>query len=188
MLIDNDLKRINPLKASLAESGIEVVAHVEDTINLEESCQTAKPDVVIIHTESPCRDTLDHVCMLSQDQGRPIVMFSHDDDKDKIRQATKAGVSAYVVGDIPSERLTPVIDAAIARFEETQSLRHELDVVNVKLQDRKVIEKAKGILMKKRGLDENEAYTLMRGMAMNRNLKLAEVASQLIEASKLLMI
>lgn len=169
-------------------SGFDVIAHVEDDVDLQSQCCELAPDIVIIDTESPCRDTLDHVCMLSQDNPRPIVMFSHDDDKTKIRAATKAGVSAYVVGNIPSERLSPVIDAAIARFEETKKLKDDLSDANLKLEERKVVERAKGILMRQRNLDEDAAYTMLREIAMKRNMKLAELSKQLIEASKMLIV
>ena len=118
----------------------------------------------------------------------PIVMFTHDDDKEKIKAATKAGVSAYVVGTIPNERLAPVIDAAIARFEEFNSLRAELAEANTKLDERKVIERAKGLLMKQRYLDEDEAYSMLRSMAMQRKVKLADLADQLVEAAKMLIV
>jgi response regulator NasT len=97
-------------------------------------------------------------------------------------------VSAYVVGTIPSERLTPVIDAAVARFEEFKNLRSELMVAKTKLDERKVVERAKGLLMKQRNLDEDAAYELLRSMAMKKNMKLADLSNQLIEAAKMLII
>lgn len=188
MIIDNDIKRSKPLKQSLIDNGFDVVAHIENNLQLQTQCLAVNPDVVIIDTESPSRDTLENICVMSMHDPRPIVMFTHDGDKEQIKLATQAGVSAYVVGTIPKERLTPVIDAAIARFEEFKHLRTELALTKTKLNERKVIERAKGLLMKQRGLDENEAYEMLRNMAMKRNMKLADLSSQLMDVAKLLIV
>ncbi|WP_338053153.1 MULTISPECIES: ANTAR domain-containing response regulator [Methylophilaceae] len=186
MLVDNHLERTAPLKESLTAAGYEVIAHLTDTANLDDAVNRLHPDVVIIDTESPSRDTLEHVIVMSQNAPKPTIMFTHDGDTEKIRAATRAGVSAYVVGNLPSERLKPIMDAAIARFEEFKALRLELNEANAKLSERKVIEKAKGLLMKQRGVDENEAYLLLRNMAMRENIKLATLAEQVVQAAKLL--
>jgi two-component system, response regulator / RNA-binding antiterminator len=188
MIIDNDLKRIKPLKQSLIDNGFDVIAHVEDDVHLQTKCCELQPDIVIIDTESPSRDVLDNVCMITQNNTKPVVMFAQDGDKAVVKAATKAGVSAYVVGTISSERLTPVIEAAIARFEETKHLREELQQANMKLDERKIVERAKGILMRQRNLDEDEAYKMLRSMAMQRNMKLADLSNQLIDAAKMLTI
>lgn len=188
MIIDNDLKRSKPLKQSLLDNGFDVIAHVEDDVHLQEICCELKPDVVIMDIESPSRDILDNVCMITQHNTKPVVMFSQNGEREMVKAATKAGVSAYVVGTIPSERLTPVIEAAIARFEETKQLRDELQMANMKLDERKVVERAKGILMRQRNLDEDEAYKMLRSMAMQRNMKLADLSNQLIDAAKMLII
>jgi two-component system, response regulator / RNA-binding antiterminator len=187
MIVDNDVKRSKPLKQLLIDNGFDVVAHIENDINLQAKCFAIQPDVVIIDTESPSRDTLENICVMSMHDPRPIVMFTHDDNKEQIKLATQAGVSAYVVGLIPSERLTPVINAAIARFEEFKNLRTELAVANTKLDERKIIERAKGLLMQQRNLNENDAYNMLRSMAMQRKIKLFELSNQLIEAAKVLI-
>ena len=187
MIVDNDLMRSKPLKQSLIDNGFTVVAHIENTINLEAKCCEIKPDIVIIDTDSPNRDTLENICVMTMHDPRPVVMFTHDGDKEKIKAATQAGVCAYVVGDIPSERLIPVIDAAVARFEEFKNLRTELNIANTKLDERKIVERAKGLLMKQRMIDEEEAYSLLRNMAMKKNMKLADLSNQLIEAAKMLI-
>jgi response regulator NasT len=186
MLVDNHLERIAPLRQSLMEAGCEVIAHLSDTVNLDEAVRRLQPDIVIIDTDSPSRDTLEHLIVMSQNAPRPIVMCTHDGDSEKIRAATQVGVSAYVVGDIPAARLRPVMDAAIARFDEFRALRDKLEHVNRQLVERKVIEQAKGLLMKQRGLDEDAAYSLLRSMAMQQNVKIATLAEQLIQAAKLL--
>lgn len=188
MIIDSEIERRKPLKQSLIDNGFEVVAHVESDIHLQRKCFEIKPDIVIIDTDSPNRDTLENICVMSMHDPRPIVMFTHDGDKEQIKLATQAGVSAYVVGTIPSERLTPVIDAAIARFEEFKSLRTELSETKLKLDERKVVERAKGLLMKQRGLDEEAAYEMLRSMAMKKNMKLADLSQQLIEAASMLIV
>lgn len=188
MIVDNNLDRVKPLKQFLIDTGYEVIAHLKDTINLEKACCELQPDIVIIDTESPSRDTLENVCLMSMHDPRPVVMFTHDGDKEKIKTATRAGVCAYVVGTISSERLTPVIDAAIARFEEFKHLRTELATAKSQLDERKTIERAKGLLMKQRNLDEDEAYSLLRSMAMKKNKKLAELSNQLIETAKMLIV
>lgn len=188
MIVDNNHDRTNSLKQSLLDTGYEVIAHLKDTVNLEGACCELQPDVVIIDTDSPSRDTLENLCVMSMHHPRPVVMFTHDGDKEKIKTATQAGVCAYVVGTIPSERLTPVIDAAVARFEEFKHLRTELAMAKTQLDERKIIERAKGLLMKQRNLDEEEAYGLLRSMAMKKNMKLADLSNQLIEAASMLIV
>lgn len=188
MIVDNDRTRSKTLEQSLIRNGFDVIAHVEDDVHLQTKCCELQPDIVIVDTESPSRDVLDNVCMITQHNEKPVVMFAQDGDREVVKAATKAGVSAYVVGTIASERLTPVIEAAIARFEETKQLRDDLKKANEKLDERKVVERAKGILMRQRNLDEDEAYKMLRTMAMKRNMKLADLSSQLIDAAKLLTI
>lgn len=187
LIVDYDKLRSKPLKQSLIDSGFDVVAHVENDVALHAKCLALKPDVVIIDTDSPNRDTLENICVMSMHDPRPIVMFTHDGNKEQIKLATQAGVSAYVVGTIPSERLVPVIDAAIARFEEFKNLRDELLQTKTKLDERKVIERAKGLLMKQRGLDEDAAYEMLRSMAMKKNMKLVSLSEQLLEAASMLI-
>lgn len=187
MIVDNDLERTKPLKQSLLDTGYEVIAHLKDTVNLDDACCELRPDIVIIDTDSPSRDTLENICVMTMHQPRPIVMFTHDGDKEQIKLATQAGVSAYVVGSIPNERLRPVIDAAVARFEEFKQLRTALNEANTKLTERKVIEKAKGLLMKQRKVDEEEAYAMLRSMAMQKNMRIAALSEQIVEAAQLLL-
>jgi two-component system, response regulator / RNA-binding antiterminator len=187
MLVDSHFERTAPLNQLLTNAGYEVVAHLNDTANLDDEVRRYQPDVVIIDTDSPSRDTLEHLIVMGQNAPRPIVMFTHDNDPEKIRSATRAGVSAYVVGGLPNERLKPIMDAAIARFEEFKALRNKLEEAHGKLADRKVIERAKGLLMKQRGMDEDEAYSLLRNMAMSKKIRLAKLAEQVVQAAKLLL-
>jgi len=186
LLVDNHAERAAPLTQLLSDAGYNVIGRLSDTANLHDAVSALQPDVVIIDTESPSRDTLEHLIVMNSNAPRPIVMFTHDGDRDKIREATKAGVSAYVVGGLAGDRLRPIMDAAIARFEEFKSLRIELNEANSKLSERKVVEKAKGLLMKQRGISEDEAYGMLRNMAMKQNIRLATLAEQVIQAAKLL--
>ncbi|MEO8333250.1 MAG: ANTAR domain-containing protein, partial [Gallionella sp.] len=132
------------------------------------------------------RDTLEHLCIISRDQPRPIVMFTHDDDSEKIRAALRAGVSAYVVNGLKSERLRSIMDVAIARFDEFHSMRRNLEKAENQLAERKDIDRAKGILMKQRGWSEEESYQALRKMAMDKGMKLAEVARHVVAVAELL--
>lgn len=187
MIVDNDLERTKPLKQSLIDTGYNVIAHLKDTVNLDVACCELQPDIVIIDTDSPSRDTLENICVMTMHDPRPIMMFTHDDDKEQMKLATKAGVCAYVVGSIPNERLRPVIDAAVARFDEFKHLRAALNEANTKLSERKIIERAKGLIMKQRKIDEEEAYILLRNMAMQKNVRMGQLSKQIIEAAQLLL-
>jgi response regulator NasT len=186
MLVDEDSERSAPLEDFLLGAGYEVVGRLSDTADLNGAVAQLQPDVIIIGTDSPSRDTLEHICVVSRDDPRPIVMFTHDGETEKIRAATRAGVSAYVVGGLDSARLKPIMDAAMVRFEEYQALRNELESTTAKLAERKNIERAKGILMKQRGLDEESAYQALRRIAMERGTRLGEISRQVIDAAALL--
>ncbi len=187
MIVDNELERTKPLKQSLLDNGYDVIAHLKDTNNLDDACCKLQPDIVIIDTDSPSRDTLEHICVMTMNDPRPIMMFTHDGDKEQIKLATQAGVCAYVVGSISNDRLQPVIDAAVARFEEFKHLRTALNEANAKLSERKVIERAKGLIMKQRNIDEDEAYNLLRKMAMQKHMRIGTLSAQIVEAAQLLL-
>lgn len=187
LLVDQSARRSTPLQQSLASAGYEVVGRVPSSANLYRAVAEWQPDVIIIDVDSPSRDTLEHIIVSGRDDPRPIVMFTHDGDTEKIRSATRAGVSAYVVGGLESERIRPILDAAIARFDEFRAVRQELNDAKLKLSERKTVERAKGVLMKQRGLGEDDAYSLMRKLAMDRNIKLAELAQQIVDAATLLL-
>ena len=186
MIVDEISERAAALQRALAQSGYEVIAYVPSTFDLHRQVRALQPDIVIIDTDSPDSDTLEHLCVMSRDEPRPVVMFAHDGDGEKIHAATHAGVSAYVVDGMAVARIGPIIDAAVARFEQFQGLKRELDEVEGKLADRKVIERAKGILMRSRNLSEEEAYRALRTQAMENNARLAEVARQVVAIAGLL--
>lgn len=186
MLVDEHSERSAPLQRFLHESGYEVVGHLADSTDLNKAVAQLQPDVIIIGTESPSRDTLEQICVMSRDDPRPVVMFTHDGETEKIRAATRAGVTAYVVNGLDSNRLKPIMDAAMVRFEEYQAMRQELESTATRLADRKDIERAKGIMMKQRSLDEGSAYQALRNLAMERGKKLGDIARQVIQAAELL--
>ncbi|MFN2310213.1 MAG: ANTAR domain-containing response regulator, partial [Gammaproteobacteria bacterium] len=145
-----------------------------------------QPDVIIIDLDSPDRDTLEQMRTISRVQPRPIVMFAEDDDSGTINQAIKAGVSAYVVDGLSSHRVRPVMEVAIARFREYQALREELARTKNSLEERKLIEQAKGLLMQHRQMNEAEAYQALRKLAMDQGKRLPEVARNVIAIMELL--
>ena len=187
ILVDDDLVRTAPLTQSLVEAGYYVIAHLSSTANLDNAVRDLQPDIVIIDTDSPSRDTLENLCVMNETVPKPIVMFTHDGDIEKMRAATKAGVSAYVVGSLPNESLTPVINAAVVRFEAVKSLRDELGEAKLKLAERKVLEKAKGLLMKEHAFDEDHAYAMLRSMAMRQNKRIIVLATEVIKAATKLL-
>ena len=186
MIVDEVPERGEVLQRALALSGYTVIAYMPSMFDLHRQVGTLKPDVIVIDMDSPDRDTLEHLCVINRDEPRAVVMFTHDGDSAKIRAAVAAGVSAYVVDGMAAERVGPIIEAAVARFEQFQSLKRELDDTETKLSERKVIERAKGILMRSRNLSEEDAYRALRRQAMETNARLAEVARQVIAVSGLL--
>lgn len=185
LLVDETFERAALLKHALQEAGYRIAAHVSSSADLPGLVNELQPDVIILDTESPDRDTLEHLCTISRDQPRPIVMFTHDDDSEKIRAAIRAGVSAYVVNGLQSERLRPIMDVAMARFDEFQTMRIDLEKAESQLAGRKDLDKAKGILMKQRGWSEDEAYQALRKMAMDKGMKLPELSRQIISMADL---
>lgn len=186
MLVDACAARADLLAAALLAAGHGVVSRPVSGQDLYAEVARVQPDVVVIETDSPDRDTLEGMQAITRNRPRPLLVFTRDDDPALIRQAVEAGVAAYVVGDIEVERVRSVLAVAIARFEQFQSLRRELDDARLALEERKLVERAKGLLMKTRKLDEAQAYAAMRRMAMDRNLRLGELARSLIAAAELL--
>ncbi len=186
LVVDESAERAEVLRDGLRRAGYEVTASLSSPLALLKTIEELQPDVIVIDTESPSRDVLEHLVVMSQHTPRPVVMFATDGAPEVIRQAVRAGVSAYVVDGLDAARVKAVIDVAVARFEDFQRLREELAEANLKLSERKLVERAKGILMKTRGLDEESAYSLLRKAAMDKKLRLGEIAQQLIDAAELL--
>jgi two-component system, response regulator / RNA-binding antiterminator len=187
LVIDESQHRAVEICTGLIQAGHQVAAVLPSALELIERIEEIKPDIILIETESPSRDTLEHLAVMNREMPRPVVMFSQDGDSGTIRSAIQAGVAAYVVDGFEIDRLKPVVDVAIARFEEHQALKQELAVASRKLSERKVIDKAKGILMKTRGMDEDAAYAALRKLAMERAQPLAKVAANLVDMAQLLL-
>jgi len=186
LLIDDTRARARVLREALQDAGYVVVQATAAPLALMKAVERAQPDVIIIDVDSPSRDVLEHIVVMTQNAPRPIVMFASDAAEEKIREAVRAGVSAYVVDGIEASRVKPIIDAACARFGEFQRLRGELARARDSLGERKLVERAKGILMERRGLTEEAAYAALRSMAMDRKLRLTEVARGVIDTWELL--
>ncbi|MFZ5511560.1 MAG: ANTAR domain-containing response regulator [Pseudomonadota bacterium] len=188
LLIDESAERADHISAGIERSGAVVAALLRSTsADLPRQVEALRPDVILIDTDSPSRDTLEHLSVLGSRAPRPVVMFARDGDDEVIRAAVKAGVAAYVVDGLDLKRLKPILAVAIARFEEQQALKRELAETARKLSERKLVERAKGLLMKTRGLDEEAAYAALRRLAMERGAPLAAVARQVIDISRILL-
>jgi response regulator NasT len=186
LVVDESPERAELLREGLRLAGHEVTATLSSPLALLKTIDELAPDVIVIDTESPSRDVLEHLVFVSQHTPRPVVMFASDGAPETIRAATRAGVSAYVVDGLDASRIKAIVDAAVARFEDFQALRTQLAEANLKLSERRLVERAKGLLMKSRGLDEEAAYGALRKMAMDRKLKLADVAQRVVDAADLL--
>ena len=186
LIVDESAERTVLLREALISSGHEVAASLSSPLELLRSVETLLPDVIVIDTESPTRDVLEHVVMVSQSSPRPIVMFATDSGGEMIREAVRAGVSAYVVDGLDSARVSSIVEVACARFEEFQRLKLELADANLKLSERRLVERAKGLLMQARSISEDEAYHALRKLAMSKKLRLGDVAQQLIDSAGLL--
>ena len=186
LVVDESEERAELLREGLRQAGCEVAASLSSPFALLESVKNELPDVIVIDTDSPSRDVLEHIVMVTQHTPRPIVMFANDGAPDTIRNAVRAGVSAYVVDGLDPSRVKSIVDVAIARFENFQTVRAQLADAEGRLEERKLVERAKGLLMKSRSLDEDTAYAALRKMAMDRKLKLGEVAQRIIDAADLL--
>jgi response regulator NasT len=186
LIVDDSEERRELVRQALADVHCEVLGFASIEDDLSRGVEIYNPDVVIIDMESPGRDTLENLQSVQSCAPRPIVMFTQDDDGATIARATRAGVSAYVVDGVGTKRVRPILDAAIERFQQYQSLTEELEKTRAQLEERKLIDRAKGILMNQRGLSEEEAYKAMRKLAMSNNKRLVDIAESITTAAKLL--
>jgi response regulator NasT len=185
-VVEEDRERALMIVDGLRDSGDYEVMVIGDVTGLARRLAALAPDVVLIDLESPDRDVLDALTIAATPADRPVAMFVDRSDDAMMRAAIEAGVSAYVVGGLSRERIRPVLTAAIARFHVVARLRSELAATKAALEERKVVDRAKGMVMKAKGIGEDEAYALLRRTAMDRGLKLVDVAAALITAAELL--
>ena len=181
-----EAERSRALRIGLLEHGYNIVAVLPADVFLPDRLAQIAPDMIIVDAESQARDTLEHVVMATREERRPIVLFTNDDDTTHVGAAIAAGVTAYVVAGLAPERVKPVLDVAMARFQHEEGLRRELADARTELSDRKLIDRAKALLIRHHGLTEEEAYARLRRTAMEKRLKLADVAQRLIDVSDLL--
>jgi response regulator NasT len=185
VIVDESPVRSAIIEEGLREAGFTQVTRIEEMANLLARIYSIDPDVIIIDLENPSRDVLEQMFQVSRIVKRPIAMFVDQSDAASIQASVDAGVSAYIVGGLMKERVTNILDLCISRFNAFAKLQAELEQAKNMLEDRKVIDRAKGILMKAKSLTEDEAYALLRKTAMNEKKKIAEIAQSVITASEM---
>jgi response regulator NasT len=186
VIVDENPIRAEILKDGLREAGFTQVVHLNETANLLARIYAIDPEVILIDLENPSRDVLEQMFQVSRIVKRPIAMFVDESSSASIQASVDAGVSAYIVNGLKKERMKHILDLCISRFNAFSRLQSELDRTKTALEERKVIDRAKGILMKAKDLTEEEAYALLRKTAMNENKKIAEIAQSIVTAMDLL--
>ncbi|HXO70705.1 MAG TPA: ANTAR domain-containing protein [Bradyrhizobium sp.] len=186
VIVDESPIRAAILVEGLREAGFTGVTHISEMHNLLARIYALDPDVILIDLENPSRDVLEQMFQVSRAVRRPIAMFVDQSDSASIQASVDAGVSAYIVDGLKKERIKPILDLCISRFNAFSKLQDELERTKSALEDRKVIDRAKGIVMKLKGLTEDEAYVLLRSTAMREKKKIGEIAQSIVTASELL--
>lgn len=178
--------RSRALRIGLLASGFNLIATLPADVFLADRIQQLQPDLIIVDAESEARDALEHVVFATRDERRPIVLFTDDSDTTHVRDAVAVGVSAYIVDGLSSTRIRPILEVAMARFEYEEQLRDERDDARHALQERMLVDRAKAVLMERQGLSEKEAFTKLRKVAMDKGLKMSEVAQRTLDMADLL--
>jgi response regulator NasT len=186
VIIDESPIRAAILEEGLREAGYTEVVQVNEMHSLLSRIYSLDPDIIVIDLQNPSRDSLEQMFQVSRAVRRPIAMFVDQSDSAMIQASVDAGVSAYIVDGLKKERIKPILDLCVSRFNAFSKLQDELDRTKNALEERKVIDRAKGILMKLKGLTEEEAYVLMRSTAMREKKKIGEIAQSILTASELL--
>src|SRR6201991_4437307 len=186
VIVDDSPVRPAILQEGLREAGFTEVVHISEMQSLLARIYGLDPDIILIDLENPSRDSLEQMFQVSRAVRRPIAMFVDQRDAASIQASVDAGVSAYIVDGLKKERIKPILDLCVSRFNAFSKLQDELERAKSALEDRKVIDRAKGILMKMKGFTEEEAYVLMRSTAMREKKKIGEIAQSIVTASELL--
>lgn len=186
LVIDENRIRAAVIEAGLREAGHQRVIVVHDVAGIARRIAEIQPDVIVIDLENPNRDMLENMFQLSRAVQRPIAMFVDRSDRASIEAAVDAGVSAYVVDGLRKERVKPILEMAISRFNAFSRMARELEQTRTELENRKLVDRAKGILMRSRGLSEEAAYAMLRKTAMNQNRRISDIAQSLVTAAGLL--
>jgi response regulator NasT len=184
LIVDQNAKRATILEEGLREAGYENVVVVREVQNLLRRIADINPDVIFIDLENPHRDVLEQMFQVSRSVPRPIAMFVDQSDTATIEEAVDAGVATYIVDGLRKERIKPILDTTISRFNAFKKLKDELDNAKQALEERKLIDRAKGILMTERKLSEADAYELLRKSAMNENCRLVDIAQSVLANAK----
>jgi response regulator NasT len=185
-IVDENSARSAIIESGLRDAGYTDISKINETAALLKQLESLDPDVVLIDLENPSRDTLENMFSISRAVRRPVAMFVDQSDAAMIEAAVDAGVSAYIVDGLRKERVKAILDMAVSRFNAFERLRRELADAKNQLQERKIIDRAKGVLMKAKSISEDEAYTLLRNAAMNENRRIAEVAQSVVLTMDLL--
>ena len=180
LLVDENIQRSDAVADSLRAHGYPQIIQIAADDDLLLHVREVEPDVILMDIDAPSRDTLEQIARLNRETPKPVVMFTLNDDRETVEAAIRAGVSAYIVNDLGHAKVRPIIEVAIARFREFHAVREELTRTRTSLEERKLIDRAKGILMRERGCTEPEAYRRMQKLAMDQKKKLADVARELI--------
>jgi response regulator NasT len=186
VIVDESALRAAILEEGLREAGFVQIVRIAEMTNLLARVYAIDPDVILIDLENPSRDVLEQMFQVSRVVRRPIAMFVDQSDTASIQASVDAGVSAYIVDGLKKERIKPILDTCISRFNAFARLQNEVDTARSALEERKVIDRAKGVLMKAKNLTEEEAYARMRRTAMNENKKIAEIAQSILTAAEML--
>src|SRR5437763_13450677 len=186
VIVDESPIRAAILEEGLREAGFTGVVHIREMQSLLARIYALDPDIILIDLENPSRDVLEQMFQMSRAVRRPVAMFVDQADTASIQASVDAGVSAYIVDGLKKERIKSILDLCISRFNAFSRLQSELEQTKSALEERKVIDRAKGILMKAKNLSEEQAYALLRKTAMNENRKIAEIAQSIVTAADLL--
>jgi two-component system, response regulator / RNA-binding antiterminator len=186
IVVEKNRDRALRIVDGLTSAGDYAITVISEETGLARRIAEQKPDIVLINVADPSRDVLEELALVSGPMERPVAMFVDRSDEGLTRAAIESGMSAYVVDGLQPERIKPILDAAIARFHMFQKVRAELAATKAALEDRKIIDRAKAILMKARGITEEEAYALLRKTAMDQKRRVADIAQQLVMAAGLL--
>jgi response regulator NasT len=186
VIVDESPIRAAILEEGLREAGYVDVQHIREMHNLLARIYALDPDVIVIDLENPSRDVLEQMFQVSRAVRRPVAMFVDQSDSEAARASVDAGVSSYIVDGLKKERIKPILDLCISRFNAFSKLQDELERTKSALEDRKIVDRAKGIVMKLKGLTEEEAYVLLRSTAMREKKKIGDIAQSIITAAELL--
>ena len=186
ILVDENMGRSAILRRALQDKGHEVISRLEESENLVNSNEITHADVVIVNADIPDEAVFANLRDVNKTKPKPIVMFTESSEEHMAGTAIKSGVNAYIVDGLEENRVQPIIDVAMARFREFQALKDELDATRSQLSERKAVEKAKGLLMKHKDINEDDAYQSLRKMAMDKNKRIVDVAESVINAFELL--